>query len=88
MFIKYLVDRNYRVRIYDNATRAEAAFKAGRLDAIVILPDSDKGVVNMKLVLPDMDAQATAGADAAQGPYGQRYENFLARPGRRDAQVP
>ncbi|MGD0354489.1 MAG: ABC transporter permease [Dehalococcoidia bacterium] len=76
MFIKYLVDRNYRVRIYDNATRAEAAFKAGRLDAIVILSDSDKGVVNMKLVLPDMDAQATLALMLLKDPM-TRYENFL-----------
>ena len=75
-FITYLQERKHHVYNFDNATRAEAAFKAGNLDAIVYIPAEEKGAVNMKLVLPDMDAQATLVLMLLKEPM-ERYENYL-----------
>ncbi len=76
-FVTALQQRNFHVIAFDNATRAETAFKNGRLDAIVYIPqDNGTGVVDMKLVLPDMDAQATLVLMLLKQPMEQ-YENYL-----------
>jgi ABC-type Na+ efflux pump permease subunit len=75
-FITYLQDRHHHVFAFDSAAKAEQAFKSGRLDAIVYIPSVDKGTVDMKLVLPDMDAQATLVLMLLKEPM-ERYENYL-----------
>jgi len=75
-FVGYLEERNHRIVPFKDAARAEAAFKAGNLDAIVFLPDESKAPVEIKLVLPDMDAQATLVLMLLKEPM-ERYENYL-----------
>jgi ABC-2 type transport system permease protein len=75
-FISYLQERRHHVYPFDDAAKAEAAFKSGRLDAIVYIPGEEKGAVNMKLVLPDMDAQATLVLMLLKEPM-ERFENYL-----------
>jgi ABC-type transport system involved in multi-copper enzyme maturation permease subunit len=75
-FIGYLEERHHRSIPFSDAARAEAAFKAGMLDAIVFMPDEGRGPVEMKLILPDMDAQATLVLMLLKEPM-ERYENYL-----------
>lgn len=75
-FAYYLQERSHRVYPFEDSNRAEAAFKAGYLDAIVYIPEENDGAVNMKLVLPDMDAQATLVLMLLKEPL-ERYENYL-----------
>ncbi len=73
---QYLRERNHRVIPFREADKAEAAFKSGKLDAIIYLPDDSNGVVEMKLVLPDMDAQATIVLMLLREPL-EKYETYL-----------
>ena len=75
-FVTYLQDRRHHVYTFDDTPQAERAFKAGYLDAIAYLPPEDNGAVEMKLVLPDMDAQATLVLMLLKEPM-ERYENYL-----------
>ncbi len=75
-FVSYLEERNHRAIPFSDAAKAEAAFKAGMLDAIVFLPDESKNPVEIKLVLPDMDAQATLVLMLLKQPM-ENYENYL-----------
>jgi ABC-2 type transport system permease protein len=74
--VTYLHERNHHVRFYSDAAAAEDAFKSGKLDVIVYVPPEQSGVVDMKLVLPDMDAQATLALMLLKEPM-ERYENYL-----------
>ncbi|MBN1689591.1 MAG: ABC transporter permease [Dehalococcoidia bacterium] len=75
-FVTYLQERNHHVYPFTDITRAESAFKAGYLDAIACIPAENQGVVDMKLVLPEMDAQATLVLMLLKEPL-ERYENYL-----------
>ncbi|MDD5313101.1 MAG: ABC transporter permease [Dehalococcoidia bacterium] len=75
-FTNLLEQRHHRVRVFSDAAKAETAFKAGRLDAIVYIPEDSKDVVEMKLVLPEMDAQATLVLMLLKEPL-EKYENYL-----------
>lgn len=75
-FINCLEEDHHQAVLFRDAGRAEAAFKAGELDAIAFLPEEETSPVEMKLVLPDMDAQATLVLMLLKGPM-ERYENFL-----------
>jgi ABC-2 type transport system permease protein len=75
-FITYLEQRNLSVIAFDNANEAEAAFKSGGIDSIVYIPKTTSGIVDMKLVLPDMDSRATIVLMVLKEPLKQ-YENYL-----------
>jgi ABC-2 type transport system permease protein len=75
-FVTYLHERYHRVSFYDDTAAAENAFKSGKLDVIAYIPDEKKGIVDMKLVLPDMDARATMVLMLLKEPL-ERYENYL-----------
>lgn len=75
-FVTFLHQRNLGVVVFDNASKAEAAFKAGAIDSIVYIPRATSDVVDMKLVLPDMDARATIALMVLKCPLKQ-YENYL-----------
>jgi ABC-2 type transport system permease protein len=64
------------VRTYVDRPSAEESFKAGRLDAIIDIPASQSGVVDMKLVLPEMDAKKTVIMMLLQDPL-KDFENYL-----------
>jgi ABC-2 type transport system permease protein len=74
--IDFMEQRHLRVAIFDNADRAESAFKSGRVDAIVYIPEKTADTVDIKLVLPSMDARATVALMILKGPMKQ-YENYL-----------
>lgn len=76
LFSSFLHRRNLRAIEFDNASKAEAAFAAGTIDSIVYIPKSTSGVINIKLVLPDMDARATIVLMVLKSPL-KNYENFL-----------
>jgi ABC-type transport system involved in multi-copper enzyme maturation permease subunit len=73
---QYLREGNHRVIPFREAEKAESAFKSGKLDTIIYLPDDSEGVVEMKLVLPDMDAQATIVLMLLREPL-EKYETYL-----------
>ena len=75
-FISFLQQRNLGAVVFDDASRAEAACKSGAIDSIVYIPRPTSDVVDMKLVLPDMDARATIALMVLKGPLKQ-YENYL-----------
>lgn len=75
-FSAYLQERRHNVLYYRDMAVAESDFKAGRLDAIVYIPPEKNGIVDMKLVLPQMDAQATLVLMLLKEPM-ERYENYL-----------
>ena len=75
-FSTYLQERRHHVLYYRDMTAAESDFKSGRLDAIIYIPDEKNGIVEMKLVLPEMDAQATLVLMLLKEPM-ERYENYL-----------
>jgi ABC-2 type transport system permease protein len=76
LFTSFLSGRNIKVREFDNADTAEKAFLSGMIDTIVYVPKKTSGIVNMKLVLPDMDARATVVLMVLKNPL-KKYENFL-----------
>lgn len=75
-FVSLLEERHHRAIPFGDAGQAEAAFKNGDLDAIVYIPPGQAGSVEMKLVLPDMDAQATLVLMLLKEPL-ERYESYL-----------
>lgn len=74
--IDFMLERNLRVTAFGSAEHAERAFKAGNIDAIVYIPEQDSDVVDIKLVLPTMDARATVALMILKEPLKQ-YENYL-----------
>jgi ABC-2 type transport system permease protein len=75
-FRPFLRERNITVVRFNDTDRAEFAFKSGYIESIVYLPAPESGIVNMKLVLPEMDARATVALMILKGPL-QQYENHL-----------
>jgi hypothetical protein len=75
-FVNFLESSNHRVFVFNEPDKAESAFKAGKLDTIVFIPDADSNPNEMKIVLPDMDAQATLVLMLLKEPL-ERYEDFL-----------
>jgi ABC-2 type transport system permease protein len=72
----YLRQKGIIVRTYADIKAAEESFKAGRLDAIMDIPAGRAGVVDMKLVLPELDAKKTVVMMMLQDPL-KNYENYL-----------
>jgi len=72
----YLEDNNIVVRQYPDMADAEAAFRSGRLDTIMFIPESQGGVVDMKLIMPELDTKKTVIFMVLDEPL-KRYENYL-----------
>lgn len=64
------------VRHFTNEEQAQDAFKAGKIDAIMVPPGNQTGVVDLKLILPRLDTQQTVIMMLLQEPL-KNYENFL-----------
>jgi len=75
-FVSFLRQRNLRVITFDDTAKAEDAFKRGRVDCIAYIPAPSESPMEMKLVLPDMDARATVVLMVLKGPL-KEYENYL-----------
>lgn len=72
----YLRDRGVIVNRFSNLADAEAAFRSGRIDAVMFIPPSRSGVVDMQLILPKLDTKKTIIMMTMDEPL-KRYENYL-----------
>jgi len=72
----YLREERIRVRSFPDLPAAEEAFRAGQVDTIIVIPESQSGVVDMKLFLPTMDVKKTIILLKLNGPL-KKYENYL-----------
>jgi ABC-2 type transport system permease protein len=73
---EFLRERNLKVTLFSDASSAEKAFHAGRIDTIIFVPRSNNTVVNMKLILPDLDSKATVILMVLKEPL-KKYETYL-----------
>ncbi len=78
--IAYYVDdsRSIEVERYPTIETAERDFQKGRIDAVMSIPFSDGGIVNMKLILPESDTESMLVLMILDGPL-KEAENYLRR---------
>lgn len=74
--LEYLQDSKIVTRSFSELATAEAAFHAGQIDAILSVPESQSGPVNMKLILPKMETKRTVILVMLDEPL-KRYEDYL-----------
>ena len=74
--LDYLDEGRVRTRVYSDIAAAEDAFKRGRIDTIMVVPESNKGVVDMQLIMPELDTKKTVIFMVLDEPL-KRYENYL-----------
>jgi hypothetical protein len=74
--LDYLHDAHVRLRLYPDTAAAEADFRSGRIDTIIVLPERQGGVVDMKLIMPGLDAKKTVIFMVLDKPL-KKYENYL-----------
>ena len=74
--VRFLREKNLRVISFSSLANAEAAFRAGHIDAIIFIPENDSGVVDIKMVLPEMDAMETVILMVLKEPM-EKFENYL-----------
>lgn len=74
--LNYLDESNVRLRLYPDMATAEEAFKRGRVDTIMVVPESRNGVVDMQLIMPELDTKKTVIFMVLDEPL-KRYENYL-----------
>jgi len=74
--VGFLKEQNLRVRSFTDLDNAEAAFRAGRIDTIILIPENNSGVVDIQMVLPEMDAMDTVILMVLKEPM-EKFENYL-----------
>lgn len=74
--IDFIEQRDLQVIIFDDADEAERSFKSGYIDTIFYIPEKTDDNLDIKLVLPDMDARATVALMVLKAPM-KEYENYL-----------
>lgn len=74
--LEYLRDNKLTVKRFLNLSDAEAGFQSGQVDTVMFIPEGRAGVVNMKLILPELDAKKTLILMVLNEPL-KRYENYL-----------
>ena len=74
--VQFLEKKNLRVRSFSSLANAEAAFRDGRIDTIILIPENNSGVVDIKMVLPEMDAMETVVLMVLKEPL-EEFENYL-----------
>lgn len=74
--LTYLKDEKIITRSFSELATAEAAFRSGQIDTILIMPENQSGLVNMKLILPKMEAKRTVILVMLDEPL-RRYEDYL-----------
>jgi ABC-type Na+ efflux pump permease subunit len=55
---------------------AEEAFRSGNVDTVMFIPESQDGVVNMQLIMPELDTKKTIIFMMLDEPL-KKYENYL-----------
>jgi len=73
---RYLEAANVQPTIFASPDAAEYAFRTGRIDTIVHLPDEESGIVDMQLYLPESESRSTVILMMLQRPL-KEYENHL-----------
>jgi ABC-2 type transport system permease protein len=74
--LNYLNESNVQLHFYPDLTDAQDAFRRGRIDVILALPENTSGVVDMKLIMPELDAKKTVVFMVLDAPL-KKYENYL-----------
>ena len=74
--VGFLKERNLKVTTFSSAANAEDAFQAGRVDAVMFIPENSGGVVDMQLFLPESESLSTMMLMILKEPM-ERYENYL-----------
>jgi ABC-type Na+ efflux pump permease subunit len=75
-FTSLLKEAGPRATVYASADAAMADMRAGGLDAVIVIPASSSGVVDVRLFLPQSDSRATVVTMVLKKPMMQ-YENYL-----------
>ena len=73
---EYIQDKKIVTRWYSELGTAEAAFRAGQIDAILFMPENQSGPVDIKLFLPKMETKRTVILVMLDEPL-KRYEDYL-----------
>lgn len=78
--VAYYVEKSpsITVRRFDDIETAEEEFRSGRVDALMVIPPESSGVVEMKLILPQSDAESMLITMALDKPL-KESENYLRR---------
>jgi len=74
--VDFLGQKNLGVISFSDVADAEDAFESGYVDTVLFIPEGNDGVVDMKLILPELDAMETVILMVLQEPL-ERYENYL-----------
>ncbi|MFC1941824.1 ABC transporter permease [Chloroflexota bacterium] len=74
--LDYMDNSNISVVPFFDIDDAERAFKRHRVDAIMLVPEIRNGVVDMKLIMPELDTRQTVIFMLLDEPL-KRYENYL-----------
>ena len=74
--LNYMDNNNISISIFPDIAAAERVFKRGRIDAIMVVPESRGSVVDMQLIMPELDAKKTVVFMLLDEPL-KRYENYL-----------
>lgn len=74
--LEYLQDRKITTRSFAGIAPAQAAFRAGRIDTIFILPENQSVPVDVELILPETEIESTMIMVTLDEPL-KRYEDYL-----------
>jgi ABC-type transport system involved in multi-copper enzyme maturation permease subunit len=74
--VSYLHDSRIRTFVFPSVSDAEIAFSSGRIDTIMYLPENRNGIVDMKLIMPELDTKKTVIFMVLDEPL-KKYENYL-----------
>jgi len=74
--IGFLRDLHLTVRMFPSPLEAESAFRDGRVDAVMLIPEDNGGIVNVQLFLPKSESLSIMMLTILKEPM-KRYENYL-----------
>jgi len=74
--IGFLRDRNLMVRTFPSPQEAERALQTGRVDAVMLIPEDNGGVMDLQLFLPESESLSNMMLNILREPM-RRYENYL-----------
>jgi ABC-2 type transport system permease protein len=74
--IGFLRGKNLKVTAFASAAVAEKAFYSGHVDTVMLVPERNTDVVDMKLILPELDSKATVILMVLKEPL-EKYEAYL-----------
>ena len=74
--VGFLRERHLAVTTFSSPQDAEDAFRAGRVDAVMVIPEDRGGIVDMQLFLPESESLSTVMLTILREPM-RKYENTL-----------